>query len=445
MMLPIEYSKKQKIDSHNNTSWDQSNPDSLLNDCLKIVLPYLSIVERIKIQRVCKSWQKISKSRCYGMHHLEINDYLFGKNPEEKSPDVKIHILNQIFSLCGCDLKSVHLNASILTSDICRLECLKLLKKFCPYLRSIEFMFIDSDIASFLIFNFTNLKSLAITFCYKNCELQLSGYFQSNRNLTSFSVERNDHLTGTCFLSLPESLENLSVKSCRSITHENIAAALQKLKKLKTLTLAGNLHFIERVNIILNGIPLNSTIEKLDLTYAAVRRVKKFLDVLNFESLSNLKVLKLDGGLLCNNNTLITIAWYCKKLTDVSFSDCEQLSDRGLEIFIMSLSLESLFISSLKIKSVEYMSSLKFVTIQRCPLLKGKTFWSLIRNSRSLTRLRILMCRTITANFLIDLATKAHVRNELLEVQYKDVYHFIKVKITDSRVYVLQNINKCIF
>ena len=75
----------------------------LADDCLFTIIRYLPIVERVKIERVNKRWNELSKSSWSNVKKLDLNSRNWGFKPYEfllDSKVIKLAELKEVLKRC---------------------------------------------------------------------------------------------------------------------------------------------------------------------------------------------------------------------------------------------------------------------------------------------------------------------------------------------------------
>ena len=107
----------------------------ILNDDILIeIFSYLSLTNRIRIERVCKKWKDLSKYSWSKVKKLEINPNFSGVNAfqaNQKYPEIGEEIVNGVLRRCGKFLKEI-----VIKLD--NLDCqLSTVAAYCPNIETI--------------------------------------------------------------------------------------------------------------------------------------------------------------------------------------------------------------------------------------------------------------------------------------------------------------------
>ena len=104
------------------------SPIQMLNsDSLMHIFNFLAVAEKIKVERVNKFWQEVSKQSWSHFKELYINPKflglkVFGKNHDY--PSINYNVLGKILKRCGrflekIDISSIHIDGLHLVAEYC--------------------------------------------------------------------------------------------------------------------------------------------------------------------------------------------------------------------------------------------------------------------------------------------------------------------------------------
>ena len=84
----------------------------LIDDCLEAIFHHLSIVDRVKIERVSKRWNKLSKSSWSNVKELDLNPPSWGFKPSKfllSWKKIQLCEITEVLERCGQFLEVVDL------------------------------------------------------------------------------------------------------------------------------------------------------------------------------------------------------------------------------------------------------------------------------------------------------------------------------------------------
>ena len=195
--------KKLRTESTKVDFDTQDSPIEKLNDdCLVQIFNFLSIAERIRIQKVSTTWRDLAKESWYKVKGLRVDPKFLGLKPcgtKHQYPDINDHVLDSILEKCGRYLEKIDI--SYIDSD-CYLASVA---KYCPNIKSISCHSASSNgiqllseycrnITEFKVQNFVN---------YDKIEDALGCLFSKNKNFRVVNIEDSAKLSGECLLKLP--------------------------------------------------------------------------------------------------------------------------------------------------------------------------------------------------------------------------------------------------
>ena len=210
-----------------------TSPIEILDDdSLISIFKLLPVAERIKIERVSRTWKILAKQSWSNVTVLNMDPKILGLKPFGKKHDyseINDHVLEQILIRCGKYLQKINLNSVH--------ECmLSILANYSPNIQSIE-----SDKASVegiaqLAENCRNICELKTIFYRKmRIEKKFEKLFLSNQNFRVLDLNTWGIITGKCFLKLPlEEMDTIKLHIVQDeYDSEIIANVIRKTKKLR--------------------------------------------------------------------------------------------------------------------------------------------------------------------------------------------------------------------
>lgn len=116
-------------------SVETANIYKLNNDCLMLIFLYLPIIDRIRIERVCKRWLRISQKSWYNIKKLELTNSVWGFSSDVKLKQINTIILDKVLSRCGRFLNEIHLDKTFCEG---RESALAAIGSLCPNIETID-------------------------------------------------------------------------------------------------------------------------------------------------------------------------------------------------------------------------------------------------------------------------------------------------------------------
>ena len=226
-----------KQETHSKLSKD--DPDSPINKLDDYSLIYifknLPIVDRIKVERVSKNWQKIAKQSWGNLKELYLNPKQLGLRPFGKEHQIiKIgqYVITQILKRCGTYLVKIDYSSIKEVLDI-----LLLVTKFCPNIQSIICPTLSLKDRSLLSRKFKNISELSLHHLNRHYSLDkthkaMEKLFSKLKNLQVLDLS-NSCITENYLLNLP--LEKMKTIKIQSFT--NNEGGVHVLKKCTNLSI----------------------------------------------------------------------------------------------------------------------------------------------------------------------------------------------------------------
>lgn len=208
---------KSKGTSEDSISWEtdetEEEPsliDKLNDDCLMHIFQFLPIVDRVQIERVCKRWRTVSLNSWHSCRRLSVASIFQGCPSSIDTPSVRKVLLRcgQFLTDISCSGNFFDLSQSTLT----------IITKLCPNIQKLDINGITVTPAgiSSVISTYLNLTEFKLGVCSYCCDSDLKKVFQNNSKLKKFHVT-NNQINGSCLVSLPETVEELSLCHCNDL------------------------------------------------------------------------------------------------------------------------------------------------------------------------------------------------------------------------------------
>ncbi|XP_011500466.1 PREDICTED: F-box/LRR-repeat protein 13-like [Ceratosolen solmsi marchali] len=391
----------------------------LNNDCIRSIFQYLSIVDRIRIERVCKRWQIISRTSWYDIKDLNFDNELWGFKKSSFIEKINYRIFKKVLNRCGQFLISIEFYDynSRLGPNV-----LNIVARFCPNLQYLYAS--DLTVSPWSIKNLANscckIRLFSIGNCTDKCDKELSALFKRNADLNQLNVYWNNKITGKCLSKLnSESIETIIFFDCPSILlrHFNVVKNFQNLKVLVMDHFHDSYSFFNNNNTMDN---IGSCSEKLRiLTLSSCPLYTTSLD--KIANLTSLECLDLSCNDSVDDDVLIMIGANCKLLKTVDLSDCNAVTNMGLSHIVSLPLLKSLLIEYLNNISDEVftrMPNLIHMDCSYCSNVRNTGLATLIELSENIEYLNLSNCKNIS-NELLEAAvisTKKRKNNTVLKM-----------------------------
>ncbi|OXU24554.1 hypothetical protein TSAR_007440 [Trichomalopsis sarcophagae] len=409
--------KIQKVEVDEGTA-DTVNSDNQpdifkLNDiCLIHIFSFLSIPERIRIQRVCKRWQEVSALVWCDIKKLEIGEKYFGFfNNSLKCEKIDLRIVKQVLRMCGPCLTHIQLNSVedskhyVATNK----KLLILVKELCPNLKSIDFSFsICRRSMKFIADNFTNLRQCSIVHVRNKLDDLLSIFLLRSKNLESINLN-SFNTKGSCMLDLStETIKHITLSDCNLFLPENlnhvccyISVTYRKLiwrtymnvHALETLSIIYSRKLIANLDTILRLAPEQSNLKTLKIqSRHRLYGNGKTINLSYVHKFTNLHTLELQGGDVLHDETLVNVGQHCKNLQRAILTCSRRVKDSGLQHIARLPKLDYLELEDIPWvtkKSVPHLLELKSFKCRRCERLEERSYRLLIEMSRNLEYIEV--------------------------------------------------------
>ena len=108
--------------------------EKLVDDCLIHIFNLLPVIDRIKVERVCKKWQEIGFQSWSKFKVLNVNPKILGLKPfgtQHQFPTINRCMMENILKRCGCYLEKV-------IDKWIPFGCISLVAEYCANIRSIS-------------------------------------------------------------------------------------------------------------------------------------------------------------------------------------------------------------------------------------------------------------------------------------------------------------------
>ncbi|XP_033218269.1 F-box protein SKIP2-like [Belonocnema kinseyi] len=396
----------------------------LNDDCLFHIFQYLSIVDRIKLERVCKRWQAVSLESWRTFKKFDLSRTTWGLPATDKFSYIDTHVLKKVLTRCGRFLldfdicKPFNEDGTISRKDQTKLHIigatgnvLSIIEATCP---NLETIYISDPCVNLLGLHSLVSRCQNISkFCLVSkkwiwYEEDLGNIFSSLNKLKYLKISCNN-ITGKCLSQLPDDIEEIHLMRMVHSSCRHVSDAINKFGNLKSLTIDAY-PYIE--SDLLKSIASHSeTLRNLRLSgYVGIDRMTE-PEIRVLSKFENLEVLDFRSNCYITNEALAALATSCKKVNYINISYCFDISEKGIFHLASKMELENLIANGLtKITGENFgkMYSLKNLECRNCHRLKEENLCNLIRGAPDLELLDISWNKLNVNNiiYVADEATK---------------------------------------
>ncbi|KAF3419828.1 hypothetical protein E2986_09207 [Frieseomelitta varia] len=320
----------------------------LNDDCLMYIFSHLPVIDRIRIEKVCKRWKALIKKSWYNVKRLDLQDSMWGSLADRNRRGISFYMLHKILFRCGSYLNEVDLS---FVPYRLHYNTVMVIGKLCRNLKIINITGVC--VSRFTIRSFVNnchniIKLSVGDFTYF-CDNDLKILFEMNPKLQHFEAYRTP-ITGRCLLHLPtDRIEEVVLDCCQYLEEyfvlEVKLSAIKKLQRMKAFTInrckciSGNLfrflgtHCKNLETLKICQIPSTSYFQSTDTFHIAL--------------LSNLKALTVSENKIITDEFLFSLVTTCHNLTYLDISRCYGISNYGMTAITTVPSLEVLIMNDM--------------------------------------------------------------------------------------------------
>ncbi|VDM92118.1 unnamed protein product, partial [Onchocerca ochengi] len=426
---------KCKSNKSNRGKSDKTQEDNIQKDIGSIpdhvlisIFTLLPIVDRIRIERVCRRWRYIAKNYSWTMTTEFSYSSLIGDKECSlpcliERPLVGNKEIKSLAQRCGDHLLEMDLHAfrDTLTYNVCMCFAVH-----CPNLTVLNMYGIQLTNSSLksLGRHCPNLEVVNFHRCFQESVVErgLTTFFSKCQNLREVDVGENERLTGLpSFTVLPRSIVNLKIGGCFRLTAASLFAIRDRCPDLVALTM----------NSVDNISPthLNSffaSLPKLELLKFGECYVSHTLGgiEINFSLMKNLTELTVYDNLLMTDEVLRNTVIGCKQLKYVDLSGCSRfVSNVGLRELAKLPYLSHLNLSYMRvvddqtIRIIAEKGTLQTILLHRCDEISDEAVKMLLKCCPFLTALDISFCPKVTDESMegmVNYVSKRQEREALL-------------------------------
>ncbi|XP_043524916.1 putative RNA-binding protein EEED8.10 [Frieseomelitta varia] len=389
----------------------------LNDDCLMHIFSHLPIIDRIRIERVCKRWKALIKESWYNMKRLDLRHSMWGSLADRKRKKISLCILREILLRCGSYLNEVDLS---FVPYYLHQYTVTLIGKLCRNLEIINITGLcvsRSGIRPF-IDNCHNITKLSVGLVTYACDRDLKKLFQMNPKLRYFEAYLTP-ITGRCLLHLPtDTIEEVVLDCCQYLEEICVLEAIIKLKRIKAFT-------INECDCISGNIfrflgTYCKNLETLKICHVPSTSYFLTTDTLHITLLSNLKALTVSENKVITDEFLFSLVTTCQNLTYLDISTCSGISNYGMAAIATFSELEVLIMNDMpRVTKVHLCdaSNLKRIECRRSKFM-DRVIINLIKSAPQLRVLDLSESLSITNRTLEEAAgiTVSRTNNIILKI-----------------------------
>ncbi|XP_060815010.1 uncharacterized protein LOC132906659 [Bombus pascuorum] len=376
-----------------------TNIQTLNDDCLIHIFLQLPIIDRIRIERVCKRWKALSQESWSSVKRLDISMWSLSCL---KRREISTCTIRKVLLRCGSYLNEI--NLSIVSYPL-RQSTATIVAKLCPNLQKIDItgIVISASGINSLINNCHGITKFCLGPTTYVCDIDLQKLFKMNPKLRYFKAY-SSKITGRCLLYLPlEAMEEIVLEYCTCLQEHLLAQAFAKLQNLKSLTMN---RCIDISGNVIQAISTNCTNLKT-LEISCISFLLQSNDMLHIAQLTNLEVLKISMNALVTDEFFSNLASKCLQLKYLDIAECLLVTDISVAAVAALPKLEVLIINYLGLVTdinLQDTCNLKQLECRACKFT-DKTMINFLEYAPQLELLDLSGCRDITNETLKEAAT----------------------------------------
>ncbi|XP_034256181.1 uncharacterized protein LOC117654106 [Thrips palmi] len=411
------FSESEPMDVVDEYREGEVSPFSTLNDdCLLHIFSFLSLTDRVRVERVCKRWQFVARSMWRRMHSLDMQQLAL--------PPHHLHsmgVLKSILMRCGDSLSFLSL-AIYAHSRHRRSKFLPIVGTLCPNLHELDATGVRLNKYGLqrLGSGCSKLRKLNLNFCSGVDERFLENLLRILPDLESLSLAQWGDLTGQALNKLPPyTMRELNLNNCSNLRPNELLSAVKRLPYLESLTLTSCISLSnQHVKAIFESVP-----QLRSLNMAQYFPRLKYSSLESIGMLCNLRSLNLELNDLLTDSGLETIVEGCKDLECLNITGCRAyapehcVTTKGIKTLARLSCLRELKMSYLADINDEALivlaqnSALHKLECRGCPSLKGDGFLRIISLCPDLELCDVSGCDHVKISIVKTAITAVKLRN----------------------------------
>ncbi|KAK3915340.1 F-box/LRR-repeat protein 7 [Frankliniella fusca] len=355
------------------------SPFSTLNDdCLLHIFSFLSLTDRVRIERVCKRWQDVARSMWRRMHSLDMQQLA---------------------------LPPHHLHSSL-----------------CPNLQELDAAGVKLNKFGLqrLGSGCTKLRKLNLNYCSGVDERFLENLLKILPELESLSIAQWGELTGQALNKLPpETMRELNLNACSNLRPNELLTAVKRLPLLESLSLTSCISLSnQHVKTLFESVP-----QLRSLNMAQYFPRLKYASLESIGMLTNLRSLNVELNDLLTDRGIETIVDGCRELESLNITGCRAyapehcVTTKGITLLAKLPCLRELKMSYLAdindsaLTVLAQNGTLQKLECRGCPSLKGDGFLRIISLCPDLELCDVSGCDHVKISIVKTAITAVKLRN----------------------------------
>ncbi|KAK1137913.1 hypothetical protein K0M31_002407 [Melipona bicolor] len=376
---------------------------TLNDDCLMHIFLQLPIVDRIRIERVCKRWKALSQESWYSVKRLDLSYSTWGFLSGINRSEISICTIRKVLLRCGSYLNEINLS---LVPCYLRQSTVTIVAKLCPNLQIIDItgLTVSASGINSLINNCHDITKFSLGRTTYVCDADLQKLFKVNPKLRYFKAY-NSTISGRCLFYLPsKTMEEVVLESCTYLQEDTLSQAIAKLGNLRALTISKCLFITGNIVQAIGTHCTNLKILKISSVLFSVA----LENMVCIAQITNLEVLKITIDIKDVMDELLSIlASTCLHLTYLDIAECFSVTNAGIAAIAILPKLEVLIMNHLRLVThinLQDASNLKRLECRVCQFT-DRMMINLIESAPQLRLLDLSGCRHITNKTLEKAAT----------------------------------------
>jgi hypothetical protein len=292
----------------------ESKIDILNDDCLMQIFSFLSMRERVKVERVCKRWQTACLASWAGQKHLDFKSDF----PLASAAVLNTHILQAGLKRCGKYLKSLSVSRKLNSLDE---SALGIVASTCKRLRCLKLAHIPVTSAGLRSLSVLSHQLIALSLdgCSGFVDKDLQNLFMRSPHLESVTLYNNNEIRGKCLFGLAQApLRKLVLHDCENLEEDTLLDVFPALKGLKRLSLNSSVRelTIRNVDRVIGALP---NLRSLSIGYFPLLSGDNLAPL---DPLSGLLTLDLQENHFVTDEVIEAITRSCHRIEELNISGC---------------------------------------------------------------------------------------------------------------------------
>lgn len=372
------------------------NINDLDDDMIVKIFEYLTLVEKVKIERVCKRWQILALKTWQSQNSLEnwSSFSIFGAGIALNNS-----VLRSLLKKCAPNLKKIDLSKA---THILDFQAMEIITHLCPNLEHADLSGLPVTNVSLqqLAQKCPRLKVIIVKKCFDAGEKGFWWVLHLCKDLEYLDASQSMRLTGQCFHMARPKLRTVILNNCSRLCPQGFSKLATKCQNLSDLHLNACTQLTDRALELLCQSLRNLKVFHLDGHFKEITPT----GLHHIGRMSSLEELSLKANSAVTDDVLTAIARGCRKLRWLNVSGCfvGGVSDVSLKSVSECPRLRTLFISYLDkitddgVSSMARQGQLEVLEARGCPGLGDKGFIAVALLCPSLKWLDISGCHLVT-------------------------------------------------